>query len=84
MGASPFPENGHLDELPRLMTETFPGRAVLKFQLKKTVVLDLRQTAYDGDRPESVDVAGMIPHDGTSLCPGLESMIALKKQFQYQ
>jgi hypothetical protein len=47
--------------------------------LKKAMVLDLWQGADDRDRPEPVDVAGMIPHVGTSLCPGLESMIGQNK-----
>jgi hypothetical protein len=61
------------------MTETFPGRTVFELQLKKAMVLDLWQGADDRDRPEPIYVAGMIPHDGTSLCPGLESMIVLNR-----
>jgi hypothetical protein len=61
------------------MTEAFPGRTVFELQLKKAMVLDLWQGADDRDRPEPLDVAGMIPHVGTSLCPGLESIIAQNK-----
>jgi hypothetical protein len=61
------------------MTETFPGCTVFELQLKKAMVLDLWQGADDRDRAEPIDVAGMIPHDGTSLCPGLESMVILDK-----